>query len=1223
MTKMIPPSKPTSVFFLLLFAFFSLSHAVFGVSSSGTLRHYSTEDGLSHNLVTSIIQDQQGMIWIGTRDGLNTFDGYNFHVHAKKDSSGAGLEQPFILSLIEDSEGVFWLGTLKGLARFDPRSQQVQHYQFGQAELEKVFRSVVGGILEDRFHVLWLAIADSGLAQFNRQTGQATFYRHDPENAAGLSSDALIALYEDRQGTLWIGTEDGGLNRFDRATGAFTHYRHAPDQSSTLSSDTIVSIYEDRAGTLWIGTEKGGLNRFDPATQTFASFYPAAQDDPSAKEKNTVTHIIEDRQGTLWIATLSGLLSFDRATNRFIEYETDESPLSRLKDEKIFTVYEDRTGMLWIGTHDNGVYTYMPSAKPDVLNVKVSLLDPNDDPDELPDIHAIYEDQEHCLWIGAERCGLTKYDRRTGEKTVYAPRDKSSNAFLFKDVYAIYEDTNGVLWLGTDHGLNVFDRHSGEITTRYVHDPKNPTSVSHDSVISICQDRSGRYWIGTLGGGLNQFDPQSGTFVRYAADSTKEGALNHHEVWGQCSSRSDSLWIGSFGGGFHELTLPPASASPQIARYQHDPNDSKSLSSDLVFAFYEDADILWIGASEGLNKFHKATRTFTHYGRTEGLPQNSEWPFAGVFGILPDAENHLWLSTTTGIVKFDPQREIFIETGIGDGIPFNLGASFKNRHGEMFFASEDTIYGFSPENVGRNVIIPPVILTELTEGEESVSSEILGQMREIRLAWRKNFFEFEFAALNYLEPEKNQYAYQLEGFDEAWNYIGARRFGKYTNLPGGRYILRLKASNNEGAWNETGLSLPVSVETPPWMTWWAFLLYVLIPAVPMSVYGHYLRTRRRLENAIRLIVEGTASATGTAFFRSLTQNLASALNVRFVLVAECAEHPPTQAQTLAFWTGGEFAENFSYDLRSGLYGEKTLPETMFYRQGVLREFPDDELVAVTEAESYARLPLCASSGAIIGFLMALHTRPLREKRLTLSLLKIFAARAEAELERQRSDRHLKASLQEKEVLLKEIHHRVKNNLQIISSLLGMQAREIHDPALASIFQQSQHRVKSMAMIHEKLYRSEQLAQIEMEPYLSELAAYLLNAYGAQSDRIRLSVRASQIVLDIDAAIPCAMIVSELVANAIKHAFPNNVGTIDIELMRDALNQCYALTVADNGVGYAECAMSQDKRGGLGLRLVELFTEQLDGQVVMTSDGGTLVTITFPATNCESKSPVRV
>jgi len=1186
---------------------FCLPCIAFGAPPSGMLRHYSTENGLSHNLVTNIIQDQQGMIWIGTQDGLNTFDGYNFHVYTNKKSSAKGLERPFILSLLEDSEGVFWVGTLDGLIRFDQHSQRIQHYQFGQAELVNALRNAVILILEDRFHSLWIVVANEGLAQFNRQTGQATFYRHDPENASGLSSDAVTALYEDRQGTFWIGTEEEGLNRFDRSAGTFTHYRHAPDQPATLSSDKIVSIYEDRAGMLWIGTENGGLNRFDRATQTFAPFYPVAQDDPSAKEKNTITHILEDGQGTLWIATLSGLLCFDRATNRFVKYETDENPLSRLKDEKIFTVYEDRAGMLWIGTHDNGVYTYMPSAKPDVLNVKVTLLDPNDDPDELPDIYAIYEDQEHCLWIGAERCGLTKYDRRSGEKTVYAPRDKSSNALIFKDVYAIYEDANGVLWLGTDRGLNAFDRRSGEVA-RYVHDSKNPTSVSHDSVISICQDRSGRYWIGTLGGGLNLFDPEKGTFVRYAADSKKPDALNHHEVWGKCSSRSDSLWVGSFGGGFHELTLPPASASPQIVRYQHDPNDSKSLSNDLVFAFYEEEENLWIGTFEGLNKFHKATRTFTHYGRTEGFPQNKELPFAGVFGILPDAEHHLWLSTTAGIVKFDPQREIFIETGIGDGRSFNLGASFKNDAGEMFFASEDTIYAFSPENIGKNIMIPPVILTELTEGDEPVSLEILRQAQGIRLGWRKNFFEFEFAALNYLEPEKNQYAYQLEGFDDAWNYIGTRRFGKYTNLPGGTYHLSLKASNNDGVWNDTGISLPVYVETPPWMTWWAYLLYVLIPAVPAYVYGHYLHTRRRLENAIRLIVEGTASATGTAFFRSLAQSLAAALNVRFVLVAECLDQPRTQARTLAFWTGGEFAENFSYDLSSGLYGEKTLPETMFYRQGVSREFPDDELVAVTDAESYARLPLRASSGEIIGFLLALHDRPLREKRLTLSLLKIFAARAEAELERQQTEHHLKASLQEKEVLLKEIHHRVKNNLQIISSLLGMQAREIHEPALAAIFQQSQHRVKSMAMIHEKLYRSDQLARIDMEPYLSELATYLFNAYGAESRQISVIVHAAQVVLDIDAAIPCAMIVSELVANAIKHAFSNNVGTIDIELKQDALAQHYLLTVMDNGVGY------QEKRGGLGLRLVELFAEQLDGQIAISSDGGTQVTITFPVAN---------
>ena len=1173
-------------------------------NADGMLQSFGSAQGLSGTQVSCVLQDNRGFLWIGTANGLNRYDGYHFRVFREK-TDASGLSHPFVMSLYEDRDGMLWVGTLDGLNTFDRTTQSFRRYQLPSEDGQPPFFNSEGGrppffavssLVEDRQGNLWLAIAKWGLVKFERERETFTRYAHDPENPNSPVSNKIYALLVDRQGRIWIGTEDRGLSRFDPDTGLFTSYLHGPENPPDRNGKGITCLYEDSEGVLWAGTETHGLYRYEPALDSFRSISAVRE----------ITAIGEEADGRVWLGSTQGVLRFHKnADGGLLPQAGGDDSLEPLRAMTISSLHQDRSGVMWIGTLEHGLFKYRSTGTQDVERYQLRPDIP-DDPDYSLEINAIFEDETGLVWLGFERGGLMTLDRRNGQAVSFPVEPDNPQKFGAADVYGIYEDRDGTFWFGTTTGLYALDRSTG-VFTRYTHNPDDPGSLSHNTVSTICQDASGALWLGTLGGGVNRLDLERRRFTHYTYDPQAPGdSISHDEAWVRCSSQSERIWIGTFGGGLNEIELKPEGKPPRIRHHQFP--GLGNFTRNIVIAIHEDAHVLWLGTLNGLLKYEPETGESTHYGSEHGLPSYGViWPSSAVFGILPDAKGRLWVSCSSGIAVFDPETETFTPSTIGQGQEFNLGASYTNSKGELFFASGCTLYIFQPGRQQKNAIPPQIELTGLQKGGEPI--ETVG-MHEILLNWRQNFFEFEFAALHFIQPENNQYAYRLEGFDESWNYSGTRRFGRYTNLPGGRYVLHLKGANSDGLWNEEGRRLMVLVETPPWKRWWAYLVYVCGPAILLLAYIHHMNTRRQLEEAIRLIVEGTASAIGSAFFRSLAENLASVLGVKFLLVSECLDSPQSQAKTLAFWTGNDFAENFEYDLNDDVTGSAGEQRIVFYRHGVQKQFPNDELIAVTEAESYAQISLLDSSGGIIGFIQVLHDRPLSRRTLMFSVLKIFGARAEGELERQQAERRLKRSLEEKNALLKEVHHRVKNNLQVISGLLGMQARQIQRPELLSIFQQSQDRIKSMALIHEKLYRSENLSAIDMAQYLNELGIYLFSAYGVNSQRIALDTRIDAISFPFDTAVPCAMIVSELVTNALKHAFPKGRrGKIRILLERNGENQRYRLSVSDNGKGFQDEEAGEAK-ASLGLKLVELFSGQLDGQLSINRQCGTQVSISF-------------
>jgi PAS domain S-box-containing protein len=799
--------------------------------------HLTGEQGLSHNVVRCILQDSQGFMWFGTLGGLNKYDGYTFTVYYHHRSDPSSLLHNTVTALYEDRLGTLWIGTAVGLDSFVGGERFTHHPAIAEQ---------VGAIYEDAAGILWIGTEGSGLFRYDRAAGQFTQYTHDPANPHSLSDDDVISIYEDGMGTLWVGTAYGGLNACDRTTERFTSYRHDPANPRSLSYDRVTTVFEDRSGVLWVGTgsnyklEVGGLNAFNRTTGhaseggAFTRYLHDPQDRHSLSNNN-VRAIHQDQAGTLWIGTDDGLNVFDRTTNTFASYRHDPLNPYSLGDSPITTICEDRTGALWFGTDGAGVSRYAR------VKEKFTRYQPNPlDPDSLsgPTIGALYEGRTGILWIGVAGEGLDSLDRTTGQFTHYShdpvdPRSLSNN-----NVRVLYEDHEGTLWVGTNQGLDRLASVEGTFV-HYVHDPDDPTSIGPGAVKAILEDRTHALWIATEEPGtINCFDRATETFTRYEHDPVNpDSFIDTYGVRAIYEDLTGDLWLGTYTGLVHFDR-----ETETFTQYRNDPENPHSLSNDFVWSIYGDAaGLLWIGTDDGLNRFDRATEQFAVYSVEDGLPSDN------VVSMLADAQGNLWLGTSGGgLSKFDPRIETFKNYDVSDGLASDvllIGACYQSESGEMFFGTLGGFNAFYPANVKDNPYIPPIVLTAFRKFDEVVEFDVpLSDVEEITLSYRDNFFAFEFAALDYTDSAKNQYAYQLEGFDEDWIYCGTRRYASYTNLPPGEYTFRVKGTNNDGVWNETGREVRTTITPPFWETWW---FTIVVAAILLGVVSAVVGARMR------------------------------------------------------------------------------------------------------------------------------------------------------------------------------------------------------------------------------------------------------------------------------------------------------------------------------------------------------------------------------------------
>ena len=785
-----------------------------------SFRRYTADDGLESSHINCLLQDHRGFLWVGTGNGLYRFDGYKFKAFKRKQADPASISDNSINALYEDRFNQLWIATNNGLNAFDARTEKFLYYRNTQGDADSTGRNFIASLAGDAQGTIWVGTHGSGLYRFNRGTKQFSLIELNLPNHLKPGWLEISAILGDSASpnNLWLGTFKQGLLKLDPTAKRFRQYTHNPSDPQSLGSNSVIALHRDRHGAIWVGTHQGGLARVRGDRLTA---HEVSKSD--AEYFKIIGSIVEDATGILWLGTSgAGLIAYDPATGRYKIFKSDPTHPRTLSDDWILTQYIDRAGNLWIGTRSGLSKLQIPQKK--ITHIKKnpddrqSLLDNN--------VNGMWEDRHGQLWVGTAG-GLSVFDAQAKLIANYKNDPKDTASLSLNFVQVIGEDKHGDIWIGTfGGGLNklVLRRRSGQALSgaegfmRFREIRGDTTSLTQNFVTAICEDRAGDLWIGTLGG-LNKLNRQNQTFTRYKSSSKNPRALNHNGITSLLEDRAGRLWIGTYGGGLNLLNR----ATGEFTHYTSDRANPQSLSDNIIYCLFAEASgALWIGTNGGLDKFDPATGRFTHYLEKDGLPNNA------VIGILSDAEGNLWISTNNGLCKFDdrlPAGQKFVNFDARkDGLQsneFNQNAFYQNRRGELFFGGPNGLNRFYPLELKPKTSAPAIVITAFNKFNKPVALDpAITEAATIKLSYKDSFFSLDFAALDFTLPEKNEYAYKLEGFNDDWIYCGNQATATFTNLNPDTYVFKVKGANSDGVWNETGARLNVIITPLYWQTWW-------------------------------------------------------------------------------------------------------------------------------------------------------------------------------------------------------------------------------------------------------------------------------------------------------------------------------------------------------------------------------------------------------------------
>lgn len=1136
-------------------------------------------EGLSQGVTTRVEQGPDGFIWIGTQEGLNRYDGYRFKNFYHIDGEPSSLPHNYIRHILFTASGQMYIATDGGLALYRSDIDAFETIDLGLSGDERN----VYFTLEDSGGRLWIATREGVCVLLH--DGQKIWLRNVNNSEGSIGVGAVRTLMEDDEGNIWVGMEESGV-----FSGDIEHGFRRVDLG--LDELDVRDFLEDSTGNTWVATFNNGvfvLNRDDHLIARYRN-----EEVPFSLGSDRVRTVLEDSHNQIWLGTDMGLhLLID--DNRFLRYEQDLSNPRSISDNTVLDLIQDSGGVIWAATYNgvskwNAVVDSFPYFRRPVMGVG----------DSQSNIVTSFVDETNGdVWIGT-LSGLIHWNAQEGILTAPDPKQMGLNDSRVMSLG--YSD--GKVWAGTiNGGINLV--RSGLVEKVYQHEADELESLSSNAITRIYTDPQGRLWIATYGGGVN-LHLGDGRFKRFP-EPDREGTFSDLRCLDIFQASDGRYWITTQGGGV--LILDPETGA--VENLKHDPADPRSLPSNEVISLLGTEDGMWVGSiNKGLAYYDFEASKFTRYNKTHGLASDS------VFGILSDEEGRVWVSGGRGLSVLDATSSSFRNFDQSHGLQgsdFNSGAYAKLRDGSLAFGGTNGFNVFYAVRSRNNAFVPPVQITDFKKFNESFSfDKPLNRVSQIELQHDETVISFEFAALDFTAPEKNQYSYKLQGFDKDWvNYSGKREV-TYTNLDAGNYTFKVRGSNNDGVWNEEGASLNLVVHPAPWLTWWAYSIYLTLFALALYLLFQYnsARLQRRAEKQyserLQLYIESIeeasdciliADAKGTLMFANKT-------------MAEELNRPQEELLGQPIWSvlfddGADID-----DAKSSLKGEGR------YHGEVILKGREGE--AATHEVTIASVSQSSTSDlAYVGISRDVTERKKTESQLEdyrKNLERLVAERTEA-LQKEIAENkaiqvHLADSLQEKELLLKEVHHRVKNNMQVISSLLSIQAEGVEDALYASLLNESQQRIKSMALIHETLYQSKDLLKIDFHEYISTLTTSLSRSYSVPGVPVHVAVNVEDVALDLETAVPCGLIINELVSNSLKHAFhdQDEMGIINIDFVS---NGClYELKISDNGCGLPE-GFDINKNVSMGMEIVSILTSQLEGRLDVCSEEGAMFHLSFP------------
>ncbi len=769
--------------------------------------------------VQAILQDSEGFMWLGGRNALLRYDGYEFLGIAVADDADSAAPMTQVLELLEDRHHNLWVATRSGLYRYSRQLEKLLPVRNAQGEL--ILRGAIYALAESLDGQL-LVGHNQSLALLDTQTFEVQNLGEQIDHPQRLAGRVIYDILVEPQGDLWVGIDEGFM-RIDWRTRQSTLIVPAPSKPSSRVDNMITLLARGHDGHIWAGGD-AGIYRFNPATGVI-KHYQHDPNDPNSVGDNITRNIYVDRQGWVWTGSdVGGISLYDAEHDQFLRFTRQDDRPGYLSFNSVRRIYEDKVGDIWVGTYPSGVNIYDRSTAAIRYYTKSNgLLDNN--------VEAIEQDRDGDLWIGAG--GVNKLNLATDTFTHYSLAGNkpkiNSNSVLNGQI-----DSDGQIRFGSwGHGILLYN----PITDSFDEVPTDTTQTRrgvrtsdllNDQMIwSIYEDSDKVLWIATHFNGLTKFDKKTGLYSFYPHVIEDPSTISSTVIWCVFEDSHKRLWVGSASG----LNLMDRTTH-SFKRYLSDANNPRSLRNNSILAIAEDhKGRLWFGSDVGLHLYHPESDDFTVYGLKEGFADQ------GIRAITEDRQGNLWLGTNNGIVMFNPDTlQVKNHTRYGGQLIGGIatGAAITLHNGDIAIGAISGLYIINVDEILMNNNAPDVVLTDFRlftqkvpiGGADKILSASINQTQAITLDHTKTMLSLNFAALNYRDPEKNEYAYKLEGFDDQWRNVGNHRSALYTNLPAGTYQFRVKASNNDGIWNHHGRALTLTILPPPWQTWWAYSLYV-------------------------------------------------------------------------------------------------------------------------------------------------------------------------------------------------------------------------------------------------------------------------------------------------------------------------------------------------------------------------------------------------------------
>jgi signal transduction histidine kinase/ligand-binding sensor domain-containing protein len=843
---------------------------LFGQYKNIEFDHYTTNDGLSNGYVYCITQDRKGFIWIGTTNGLNRFDGLSFNKYYYDANDTTSISSNEVTAFIEDTTGNFWIMTNRMFSLFNRKKDNFSRKLLKANNL--IYNALhITCCFIDSKGFLWMA-SRGAIFKFkvynnpdiHKRIIAAERYVLDEQDLEESNRTVVFNFVEDHEGKIWVASYSNQLHYFDYKTNKFIAQTiRIPDNQKLWSKQKY--LLQDHEGDFYITCEWAGLIEWNRKSDKYVLYKPNGTN--SAPNDDILFSIYEDLNHHIWIGSKNngGVNIFDKKTKTFSYLKADESDAYSLSSNGINCFYKDQSGTMWIGAGNNkGINKYSPNKS----RFNKYYYNPKK-PEGLGfnNILSFAEGKTGDIWIGTDGGGLDKFNRKSGKFEHFLHNASNPSSLSSNIVISINVDHEGTVWAGTYNGGLV--KMQNHIFSSFKNNPSNPNSINYDHVWYTLEDSKKNLWVATLSMGLDLFDRKTNKFYHYKIKYGDSTSICNNSIIQLFEDSKQNLYITTYTGvSIIDLKKYDFSKMPPNIKFKnliHREEIKNGLSSYAIYCVAEDKNgDLWFGTmSAGIDKLERSTGKFTNYNTKDGLPGNT------ISSILVDDDNNLWLATDKGLAKFNPRTKNVHVFDRFDGLQ-NMsfhGWAMKTKDGEMFFGGPDGFNSFYPNRLQYNQSKPPIIITALKifnkpiKTEEKINNRVIlnssiSETKDLVLTHKDNFITFEFIALDYTTPQKNLYAYKMDGFDKDWIQCGTKREANYTNLDPGKYTFHVKGSNNDGIWNEKGVSLNIVVLPPWWQTIWFKIIVLSIFSLSLYIaYVLKLELFRKKQKELTVLVK--------------------------------------------------------------------------------------------------------------------------------------------------------------------------------------------------------------------------------------------------------------------------------------------------------------------------------------------------------------------------------